>query len=185
MSTPAPPPRTQRLTARQLRRTVYDLELRPGWTIGLRRASMLTALFSGKIPLPLLEVFTRLGTTGMPATEIFALPDEGRESVFGALRWYACAVVADPIVVPEDDGDPTHVPVDVFTLEELFLISNALPPADVVEDPTSPGLVVTEDDAARFPGATRVDPHPLAPVGDDLRATAVDVDLPAVVLQHG
>lgn len=183
-STPAMPPR--RLTATQLRRTVYDVEIRPGLSVGVRRASMLTLLFAGKIPLPLLGAFAQL-QKGVTTTDLFALPDQDRADMIEVLRWYACAVVADPVLVMADDGDPTHVPVAAaLTIEELFAISNAEPPPDVVEDPEAPTPVVTEDDLARFPGRgprdeADPDPHP----GEDVPPAAVGVGVPTVDLVHG
>lgn len=177
--------RPRRLTAQQLRRTTYELELRPGWTIALRRSSMMTLLLSGKLPLPLLAAFGQLQRLSTSRALAESDPTE-RELMLEALRWYACSVVADPVVVMTDDGNPDHVPVEVFTAEELFAIGYADPPADVVEDPTAPEPVVTEDDLARFPGSGGGDATDVAPpTGEDVRPTPVAVAAAAVDLVHG
>lgn len=173
------------LTAQDLRRTTYPVEIRPGRTIRLRRASVLTLLFTGKLPLPIFGALSQLQTVTSTAT-LMATDETQRDTLVEAMRWYACAVVASPVVVMAEDGDSTHVPVEVFTIEELFTIAYADAPADVVEDDAAPVPAVTEHDLARFPGR-RGGGAPGAPshTGQDVRTAAVDVGVPAVDLQHG
>lgn len=174
------------LTATELRRTTYPVEIRPGRSVSVRRGSMLTLLFAGKIPMPLLGAFAQV-QRGVTQTDLFELPDDDRANMIAVLRWYACAIVAAPVLVMAEDGDPSHVPVvDALTIEELFILSNAEPPADVIEDPDAPVPVVTEDDLARFSGSGPRDaagpaPHP----GQDVSPAAVGVGVPAVDIVHG
>lgn len=183
-ATPSPAPR--RLTAQELRRTVFDVEIRPGRSVGMRRVSVLTLLFTNKIPMPLLGAFAKM-QQGIAPADLYALPEQDRAEMVEVLRWYACAAVADPVLVMVDDGDPAHVPVtEALTVEELFTISNAEPPADVVEDPDAPVPVVTADDLARFPGrGARDEAGATAHAGQDVPPAAVSVGAPAVELVHG
>lgn len=168
-----------RLTAAELRGDAeFEFELRPGRTVLLRRASMATLLFAGQIPLPLTQTLSRLheDTTGL---ELMGWPAEDREALLEALRFYCCAVVVDPVVVREPDGDPTHVAVELFSLEELFAILNAAPPI-----PSAMAPRLTEADAARFRRDPAPGADPVAPAREDVPAAAVVVDPADVAVVH-
>lgn len=168
-----------RLTAAEIRGDAeFEFELRPGQMVLLRRASMATLLFAGQIPLPLTQTLSRLheDTTGL---ELMGWPAEDREALLEALRFYCCAVVVDPVVVREPDGDPTHVAVELFSLEELFAILNAAPPIPSVMAPR-----LSEADAARFRRDAATAADPAAPIGEDVPAPPVRVGAADVPVVH-
>jgi len=172
-----------RLTAAVARaQLTWEVPLRDGLTVLLRRASMATLLMSGHLPLTLFRAVLVLdeGTSG---EAMLRAPEHEREAMLESLRAYACAVVVDPVVVREADDDPTHVPVEFFTLEELLVILNARPPEAPAEAADVPRL--TEDEAARFRGSAEAVATAAVPAGDDVSPAALGVDSPDVTIVHG
>jgi hypothetical protein len=158
--------------------TEWEVEIRPGVTVLVRRASMATLLFSGQIPLPLTQALARLDPE-ITGQDLLSWDVEEREALLEALRLLACAVVVDPVVVREPDGDPAHLPVSYFTLEELFAILNAEPPSVPSSVPR-----LTEDDAARFRDAAPAADPPALPPGAPVPPAPVLVDSADVDLLH-
>lgn len=107
---PASPP-LRRITAAELRESArpVDVEVRPGCTVAIRQTSLLSLLFERQPPPDVVNALARLDA-GMRLGEVAEASDADRAALIAALRWYACAVVVDPVVVPAADGDPTHGP---------------------------------------------------------------------------
>ena len=118
----------QLLSAERVRKTqIIDVDLGDGTFVRARRSDLSSMLFEGTVPTPLLAAAQKfIDNREMSPTERLEDLDAevDRPGMLEVLRQHAIAVVIEPRVVPFDDKDPTHLPVDLLTLPQLLAIWN-------------------------------------------------------------
>ncbi len=167
------------------RRAYWELELEPAGEDGtpalvvqMRKLDMLTLFLQGAVPTPLMAALSKMQAvraeigddpTGNKLMD--AMGEDDRSNLVKLLRRYACLAIKDPVVVEEDDGDPQHVPVEVFSHAQLLAIWSARPPGM-----TTPRL--NEAQLSTFPGPDGGSDAPAVPDGEAIRPEAIIVDRP-------
>ena len=179
-------------SARELRgRSTFTVEIRPGFVFRIRRLTMTDLVLQQLIPLNMLQAALKFNAIMANAEKTVNAAEEAekvsKESPFTPqvieetrefLRRYACAVVVEPKIVMEDDGNEDHLPVDELTYDDLSLIFKASPDSEK-EAP------VTKEQAEDFRrGEPGVSPDVLAPQ-QGVSKTAVLVDHPDRETIHG
>jgi hypothetical protein len=115
----------EQLDARKRReQKLITVDLGNGFSVQAKKCDMSMMIFEGVVPTPLMSAahkFVENREQG-PSERLEELADEERPAMLEVLRAHACTVVVNPIVVPHDDGNEDHMPVDLFELQELLAI---------------------------------------------------------------
>lgn len=146
------------LTARELRQeNEIVIELAPGRNVVARKLDIVSLVFEGLIPLPMLAAVQKMTKTrGLSAIDrLEGMDDEDKASILQLIRKNATVALIEPVCTPMEDGNPDHVPVTMFTVKELMEIWNQtamvpmMEPADaarfrprVSADASAPGSTV-------------------------------------------
>ncbi len=170
------------------RRSTFVVKIDETLTVEMRRSDMMTMLMNNALPLPMLEAAMNFETAINENREKRKAAGLGSETMMeqyagmdkkmmadmvDAMRHYAIIHVIKPRIVPEDDGNPEHIPVGMLTASQLMSIFYSSP-----EDQEKEGPVIEKDEAKDFRG----EPTPV--VGNDrqdsqaVRTTAKLLDLP-------
>jgi hypothetical protein len=153
------------------RKRFMQVTLADGSVIDCRRLDMTAMLFEGLMPMPILNAAQKLiSKKGGTSLEKFGeLEETDKREVKEMLQRHACAVAIRPVVVEEEDGDPTHMPVTLFDFMDLMTIFN--------ETAVSPTSVVAPATARRFRSRPVRHAADAVPDGQNVQPPAEPVDL--------
>jgi hypothetical protein len=101
---------------------LVDVDLGDDTFVRARKLDLSMMLLEGELPMPLLTAARKfIETRGDPEEQ---LSEVNHEEVLKTLRNHALVVVVEPTVVVEEDQNPAHMPVSLFTLPQLLAIWN-------------------------------------------------------------
>ncbi len=170
-------------------RSTYLFRVNDNLTVRLKTLDFTTIVLTNMMPFHLLKaaqkfenmqrtIATALDDKGEPegvkaADVLNALDPKDLDSMTEFLRRYACIVVVEPRLMPEDDGNPEHLSVTELSGDELMAIFYARPPAARKDAP-----VVDQTQAEEFRRAEPAAPHPLPQGSAGVRDAAKLLDFP-------
>ena len=166
-------------------------------TVRIRRLDITTMVLQNLVPFSLLkaanqfeEMVRKLGNIGGDALDTSEAALKELESInpsqltnmMDFLRHYAVVVVAEPVLVPDDDGNDDHIPVTDLSGDELLSIFYARPPQEKEEQKST---VLTAEQAEEFRRSEPTAPRPAAQDGAEVRSEAQLVDTPEREFVYG
>lgn len=100
---------------------LIDVDLGDDTFVRARTLDLSMMLLEGELPMPMLTAARQFVEHREPEEQISATD---HAAVLKTLRKHALLVVVEPVVVDEDDANPNHMPVTLFTLSQLLAIWN-------------------------------------------------------------
>ena len=162
---------TQLLSAREMRAiNKIKVDIGQGRYVWARVQDLTSMVLAGLVPHPMLTAMSTMFTMreASPEQLLKEMGESAGAEMLSMMRRHACQVVIEPKVTPTDDGNPEHLPADLFTMEQLLKIWTA----------TTVVPLLSPVEAARFrPGEAAGDAEVL-PAGADVQAGAEHVAEP-------
>jgi hypothetical protein len=126
---PAPP---SPLTVDDVEDDQYDVVIRPGKFVTLRRADPLTMFMTGALNSSLSAAVDRAherlnSFNEANPTAILDMPQDDKDELMAVMREYACAICISPEFTIDKEAEPSKSDVRKLSMNELLTIFNAVP----------------------------------------------------------